>query len=624
MATVSSQSAIAVTYYWDTNDTAAGSGNATGTWDSSVSALFTQTANGTATTTANTTTSSDTLTFSAGNGGASVAQQNGTPGTITVSGTQTIGTMALNQSDLVFTGGTINATTAFTVNANATIGSALNTSNNIQFQTAGKTLTLSGGGSDYLTFNANSAATALTSTIILSSGTLTSSRTGSNLMVNVGNATAETGGLIINNGASMTYNGTSSFQVGNGSEGLLTVNAGGAFSNTNTANLLIGRGVGSGKLLVNGGNVVSATPVSIGFAATSNSTINTVTVSSGNLSTSSDIGIGVGTTAATGTLTNSVLNISGGTVKTGAARGVIFGGATGLTNSSFGTGTLNMTGGTLYVGTGGIAKTGTGSYAIGGINVSGGIIGAQGNWSSNLTMNLGTTNGPVTFQSGNQTGTGFNITLSGNLTGAGGLTKTGSGNLVLGGSNSYSGNTTITSGTLVLAGAGTLQSALGDLALSGGSLTASVASTTFGGNITLSSSGILDTATAGVGTFNLADGKTFSMSGGTWNLNITGDSTFDKIVSVSGTPSFSITAGTIDLTGGTINYLTTYGILSGFSSGTVGGLSIQGYDSTNYLAILGADGILAFTAIPEPGTWVLVALAGLVLAAVRVRAKKTV
>jgi len=616
-----SHSAQAITYYWDTNDTAAGSGNATGTWDSSVSTLFSQTANGTATTTANTTTSADTLTFSAGNGGASVAQQNGTPGTITVSGNQVIGTMSLNQSDLVFSGGNVTVTT-LVVNANATISSKLANNTNLRFDTAGQTLTLSGGGSNHRNITGNSDAIALASTLVLDEG-IYSTEQNQNTQYNIGNITAETGGVVINSGATLSQPlGTSSFQIGNAREGLVTVNAGGNLTVIPAGNLLVGRGAGNGgKLLVNGGNVTVLAPVSIGFAMTANST-NTVTVSSGSLSTGSDIGISVQTTSGAAASMNSTLNISGGTVTTGAAKGVLFGGATGFTNSTVGTGTLTMTGGSLYVGTGGITKNGTGSYAVGGVNLSGGTVGALGNWSSNLDMTLGTTNGAITFQSGNQTGTAYNITLSGNLSGTGGLIKSGTGNLTLSGTNAYAGNTTVTAGTMVLASATTLQSATGDVSVGGGALTASVATTTLGGNLAISS-GILDTATTGVGTFNLASGKTFSMSGGTWNLNITGDSTFDKIVSVSGTPAFSITAGTIDLTGGTINYLATYGILSGFGTGTVGSFSIQGYDTTNYLASLGADGNLAFTAVPEPGTWMLVAVGGLLLIAAPRRAIKT-
>ena len=52
------------------------------------------------------------------------------------------------------------------------------------------------------------------------------------------------------------------------------------------------------------------------------------------------------------------------------------------------------------------------------------------------------TAGALTFD----TPTAMSITASGNISGSGGLTKTGSGSLVLAGNNTYSGSTTVTAG----------------------------------------------------------------------------------------------------------------------------------------------------------------------------------
>ena len=70
-------------------------------------------------------------------------------------------------------------------------------------------------------------------------------------------------------------------------------------------------------------------------------------------------------------------------------------------------------------------------------------------------MTLTGINGPVTFNSGGNT-----ITLSGILSGSGGLTVNGSGVLDLTGANSYTGDTTVNAGTLQLDAGGTSSSAI--------------------------------------------------------------------------------------------------------------------------------------------------------------------
>jgi autotransporter-associated beta strand protein len=113
---------------------------------------------------------------------------------------------------------------------------------------------------------------------------------------------------------------------------------------------------------------------------------------------------------------------------------------------SGGLGIYTLTGGGLYLGTGGITTAG-GNYAI---NLGGGTVGAYASWASSLSMNLTGSNGPVTFDTAANT-----ITLSGLLYGYGGLTKIGSGTLILSGATSYLGNTTVKAGTLQLNLAGT-------------------------------------------------------------------------------------------------------------------------------------------------------------------------
>jgi rhamnogalacturonan endolyase len=138
------------------------------------------------------------------------------------------------------------------------------------------------------------------------------------------------------------------------------------------------------------------------------------------------------------------VNLSGGTFTAGSLQ---FGG--GGTFSSGTTAALNVTGGILYVGSGGISKNALGTLTTA-ITLSGGIIGATSNWTSPMPMTLASVNGNITFQAADFGNSAKEITLSGVLSGTGGLIKTGGGTLTLGGGNTYNGGTTINAGTLAL------------------------------------------------------------------------------------------------------------------------------------------------------------------------------
>jgi len=81
------------------------------------------------------------------------------------------------------------------------------------------------------------------------------------------------------------------------------------------------------------------------------------------------------------------------------------------------------------------------------------VLGAAAPWTSSLNMTLTNSSAglPPVIQAANASGAAESITLSGNLSGSGGLLKTGAGVLTLsGGSTNYTGTTNVSAGTLVI------------------------------------------------------------------------------------------------------------------------------------------------------------------------------
>jgi autotransporter-associated beta strand protein len=172
------------------------------------------------------------------------------------------------------------------------------------------------------------------------------------------------------------------------------------------------------------------------------------------------------------------------------------------------------------------------------------------------------------------------LTISGNISSSGthGLTKYGDGTLLLSGANTYTGNSTINAGTLVLGNASALGNG-GALAVNGGTLdfngVGAVSTGSLSGTAFVSSANITDTA-AGAGTSTLSvtqsaagiyngtinNGATRTVAltkGGASTLTVTNPaSTFSggttvsagKLISTVGT---TLGAGPVTLTGGTLS-----------------------------------------------------------------------
>ncbi len=108
-----------------------------------------------------------------------------------------------------------------------------------------------------------------------------------------------------------------------------------------------------------------------------------------------------------------------------------------------GTDAYTLTGGSLTLG-----ASGLGGNASSLVSLGGGTVKASASWTGTRPITLTGTNGNTVFDPQGNT-----ITLTGALTGAGGLVKTGAGMLVLnGGANTFTGGTVVTGGVLRVLG----------------------------------------------------------------------------------------------------------------------------------------------------------------------------
>ena len=106
---------------------------------------------------------------------------------------------------------------------------------------------------------------------------------------------------------------------------------------------------------------------------------------------------------------------------------------------------LNVSGGTLYVGAGGIVGNNNASTGILDVRLGNATLGAKASWSTLLGATL---NGSTIIKAADAADAPFDIAISGALGGTGGFEKTGGGKLTLSGINTYTGNTTVSAGTL--------------------------------------------------------------------------------------------------------------------------------------------------------------------------------
>lgn len=279
-------------------------------------------------------------------------------------------------------------------------------------------------------------------------------------------------------------------------------------------------------------------------------------------------------------------------------------------------------GGTLAVNAGGAGEFGIGTSGNG--TIGGLLSGLGGQSGSTVTLNSGSALGIDT------TDAGGSLTYTANITNAGvGLTKLGSGTLALTASNSYSGPTTVTAGTLLANN--TSGSALGSSTVtvqSGGTLGGNG---TIGAAVSVENGGSLTAGSGGVGALTLTNGLTLNDKSTTTFLitatnNYTSLNIMGGLVTYGGTLSLDLTqyvpsagdtfalfstwgngaTNTLDFAalksiGDTISFTKSSGVWTGTNST---GVTYQFVDSTGYLSV---------QAVPEPCTYALFGVGALTL-----------
>jgi autotransporter-associated beta strand protein len=363
----------------------------------------------------------------------------------------------------------------------------------------------------------------------------------------------------------------------------------------------------------------------------------------------------------------SVINGTGVFLKLGAAMYTLGGTNSYSGGTTIQAGTLQInnasaigsTSGTLTVNAGGLDLANF-SITVGDLTGTGGSITNTVAGSRTLTVGQGNTGGG-NYQGVIATGTG---TIA--------LTKVGTGTITLSGANTYTGLTTVSAGTLALSGSGSINASSG-IDVGGGARLAVNSSTVLALAPTLNGAGVSSRAVLG-GTGSLSAAITLDNVGDvlspgnspgilTFDTNQSwGSSSYDWelndwVAQVAGTNIDQINVtGSLNLTGGSGSYiLNVLSLTAGNVSGNVPNFAetnntwtilattsgITGFNAANWtintsgftnpntgtwglsLANSNRDFVLTYTAVPEPGTIMLLVCGGLAFLAISRRWPRT-
>ncbi len=460
-----------------------------------------------------------------------------------------------------------------------------------------------------------------------------------------------TGNLSIMDGGKVTNFNAFIGAVGSGNA---TVDGAGSRWDSD-GDMVVGLG-GTGNLTISGGGkVTSGNGMStVGFSDGAVGGV-TVTGSGSTWVNFGDLYVGGGGQGTVDIADGGTLKVSGGNLILGASDSAV----------------ANVTvdaGGTLKVGgTDGIQTQG-GSYTLTLAGGTLGVIGADLTTSVNITLGSGT---DTTIGTGD-----LNATLSGTVMGGGGINKTGNGTLTLAVANSYTGNTTVHGGTVQVndtLASTTFNIASGNLAVGGDNLLPNTATMSVGpggdfklcsfnqtlGNVTLSGGSVTGTGLltirpgailAGAGTITadvaLTEDAVMAPGNGsigviqagniTWNGSSSGASTaLFTLSDVDGSSSLlTLTGNFLKGTGTTFKFdfggtgfgstetptvytLIAFAGTTNFSPGDFSYVNLGGAHTSGTFNL--NSGALTLTVVPEPGTWGGMAATAALLAAWRKR-----
>jgi autotransporter-associated beta strand protein len=423
-------------------------------------------------------------------------------------------------------------------------------------------------------------------------------------------------------------------------------------------------------------SVISVTKSSTGTATLNGTNTYTggTTITSGTLQFNNSSALGTGAVSlnatlsalASATLTNNISVATAGILRVGTGNtftssGVISGNGSITKNSQ---GTLDLSSATSSSFSGGM-KINDGTVVVSAIGNSGSnsALGTNGTIQLGDTTSVGgirwvgtadeTTNKVIDFKGVTSTssggtitanGTGLALTFTSNTTATGSgnktftlrgdgninfngvianganatisLTKNDAGIVTLGEANTYTGNTLVNAGTLLVNGSTSANSAV----------TVNAAAT-LGGSGTINGAVLVNGTLSPGAAATLTLGSTLGLGSGS-TVAFTLNSTSSKIAFASASATDNLIGSgnaTLVLTLGTgFDYNSSYTIFQNTATDGFVFSGITGYDNSVYtanFADLGSDYALTFTAVPEPATWLLV-IAGLGFFIVMRRSRK--